>query len=80
MSTDFRNVAIVSIDAKKKDDWIFKISANSYEDGVLVIAQNEFFRYVTCKYFSNSDTCREWINTMANISNEVLLSELTSKK
>ena len=67
---------LASLEEISRGSWSFKVSANNYESGILIIASNYQFDYTTCKYFSNHIEAREWLNNMviigANLESERL--------
>lgn len=68
------DLILVTLDPIIKDSWSFKISANDFENGILVIASNYKFNYHRCRYFSNNIKAREWIDSLTFIK-DILLSD-----
>lgn len=71
---------VASLEPVVKGDWLFKVSANNYENGVLIFAANYLVGYTTCRYFSSDSEARTWIDTLASYTNEILFRELDSLK
>ena len=69
----FRNhFTVASLDPITAGDWVFKVSANEYENGVLIFATNYVFEYACVKYFANHHDGREWIDTLVSYTKEIL--------
>ncbi len=83
---DKKNFTVVTRDPIAMGDWVFKVSANEYEHGVLIFATNYVFEYACVKYFANHHDGRAWIDTLVSYTKEILsvdieeLSRLHLKK
>lgn len=73
-----KEITVFSLDLITKNNWVFKVSANDYENGVLVFAKHDVYCYYRCRYFSNHNDAKEWINSLVLIT-EKTLSELEYK-
>lgn len=58
------NIGVVSLIPIYSYPWVFKVSANNAENGVLVIAYNQQTRNLLCRYFLDSSKARVWVDSL----------------
>ena len=71
-----KDFTLVSLNPIHSGNWIFKVSANNYEHGILILASNVLFGYSACKYFSVNNDARKWIATLVAYLQEDIEKEL----
>lgn len=50
----------------ERGGFVFNISCNNLDGGVIIVAQNDIFSYFSIKSFSSAKQASEWINDMVN--------------
>lgn len=80
MKKSLKDFCVASLMPIQRGAWTFKVSANNYEEGVLILATNDIFGYTSLKYFVNASEGREWVNTLVTYTDEILRIEVEKMK
>jgi hypothetical protein len=71
---------VVSLNSVQRGGWTFKVSANDYEEGILIIAFHNKFGYSTIRYFQNPNDGRKWIDNLVYLDRDTVAAELKKLK
>ena len=74
--TEFK---VLSLDIINRAGFEFKVSSNSYDGYVIIIAKNDFLKYTAFKSFSSPKLAREWCDNLVNSTKAIYRDILDEK-
>jgi len=61
-------VKILSLDPVEIGDWVFKVSMNDDDGGIIVIGLHRLFQYTVIKSFIDVDDAYDWVEILIDSS------------